>query len=184
MNFNLPPLGVNVALIALILVAAAYDIRYRRIPNWLTLTGVVTGLALNTFIYQGWPGLRLSVFGLAVSFGVYFALYMLRAMGGGDVKLMAAIGALVGVRDWFGIFLIAGIIGGFAAVTLMVMRKRVRKTFWNVGFLLSEMKSGRAAYLSNEELDVRSPKSTGLPHGAVIAVAAAIFLALSLHFTQ
>jgi len=127
-------------------------------------------------------GLRLSLAGLALGFGVYFLLYSMRAMGAGDVKLMAALGAMVGWQDWAGIFLITAIIGGFASLALMTLRGRVKKTLWNVGFVLSEMKSGRAAYLANEELDVRSGKALGMPHGAVIAAGTLVFLAMSAHF--
>jgi len=169
-------------LIALILFAAAYDIRYRRIPNWLTLTGVIVGIALNSFLYQGWPGFRLSLTGLGVGFGCYFVLYCLRAMGAGDVKLMAAVGAMVGLQNWFGIFFATAIVGGLGGLALVAFRGRVRKTVWNVGFILSEMKHGRPAYLANEELDVRSPKSLGLPHGAMIAAGTIAFLSLGSHF--
>ena len=180
--FSLPPPGVEAVLLALVLGAAVYDVRYRRIPNWLSVSGVLIGLALNTFLYQGWPGLRLSLLGLAVACGVYFLLYALRAMGAGDVKLMAAVGALVGWQDWFGIFVVAAIVGGVMALILVATKGRVKKTFWNVGFILNEMKSGRPAYIAKEELDVRNPKALGLPHGAVIAVGTVFFLALSTHF--
>jgi prepilin peptidase CpaA len=181
---TLPPPGVNFALIVLILVAAVYDLRYRRIPNWLTISGVITGIAMNTFLYRGWPGLRLSLAGLAVSFAAYFLLYSLRAMGGGDVKLMAAIGALVGVRDWFGIFMITALIGGIAGLAMLSMRGRLKKTLWNVGFILSEMKHGRPAYVRREELDVTNPKSVGLPHGAMIALGTIMFLSISVRLTH
>jgi Flp pilus assembly protein protease CpaA len=59
LTFTLPPPGINITLLTLIAVAAVYDLLYRRIPNWLTIGGVIAGLALNTFIYQGWPGLQL-----------------------------------------------------------------------------------------------------------------------------
>jgi prepilin peptidase CpaA len=182
LNFTLPPPGVSITLIALILVAAVYDLLYRRIPNWLTIGGVLAGIALNSFIYRGWPGLRLSLLGLLVGFAAYFILYSLRAMGAGDVKLMAAIGALVGVRDWFGIFLLTAIIGGVAGLAMVAARGRLKKTLWNVGFILSEMKSGRPAYVRREELDVKNPKSVGLPHGAVIALGTIVFLGLSARF--
>jgi prepilin peptidase CpaA len=184
LSFTLPPPGIAVLLLALVAGAAAYDVPFRRIPNWLTATGVLLGIAMNTFLYQGWPGLRMSLIGLAVGFSAYFVLYSLRAMGAGDVKLMAAIGAMVGWQDWFGIFIVTAIIGGFASMVLMALRGRVKKTLWNVGFVLSEMKSGRAAYLSNEELDVRSSKAIGLPHGAVIAAGTVVFLGLSMHFAS
>jgi prepilin peptidase CpaA len=183
-SLTLPPPGITALLFALVIGAAAYDIPYRRIPNWLTASGALLGLGMNTFLYQGWPGLRFSLGGLALGFGAYFMLYMLRAMGAGDAKLMAAVGAMVGWQDWLGIFVVTAIIGGFASLALMTLRGRVKKTLWNVGFVLSEMKSGRAAYLANEELDVRSAKSVGLPHGAVIAAATLMFLAMSAHFTS
>jgi prepilin peptidase CpaA len=182
--FSPPPPGAEALLVLVVLVAAVYDIRYRRIPNWLSLGGVLLGVALNAFLYQGWPGLRLSLQGLGMGFGVYFLLYMLRAMGAGDVKLMGAVGAIVGWRDWFGTFLITAIIGGMIALILVALRGRVQKTLWNVGFILSELKSGRPAYMGKEELDVRSPKALGLPHGAVIAVGTIFFLALASHFGQ
>jgi len=183
-TFNPPPLGVNAILVAMIMVAAIYDIRYRRIPNWVIIPGGLAGIALNSFLYQGWPGLRLSLLGLAVGLGSYFILYMLHAMGAGDVKLMAAIGAMVGAGDWFGIFIITAIIGGFVGLGLVALRGRLKKTIWNVAFILTEMKSGRSAYLANEELDVRNPRSLGMPHGAVIALGTMVFLGLSAHFKQ
>jgi prepilin peptidase CpaA len=183
-SLTLPPPGILALLLALVAGAAAYDIPYRRIPNWLTASGVLLGLGMNMFLYQGWPGLRISLGGLALGFGAYFMLYMLRAMGAGDVKLMAAVGAMVGWQDWVGIFILTAVIGGFASLGLMTLRGRVKKTLWNVGFVLNEMKSGRAAYLGNEELDVRSAKSVGLPHGAVIAAATLTFIGMSAHFTS
>jgi prepilin peptidase CpaA len=180
-SFTLPPPAIAVLLLALVIGAAAYDIPYRRVPNWITAAGVLLGLGMNAFLY-GWPGLQTSLAGLAVGFGAYFILYSMRAMGAGDVKLMAAIGAMVGWQDWFGIFIVTAIVGGFASMGLMAMRGRVKKTLWNVGFVLTEMKSGRAAYLSNEELDVRSGKAVGLPHAAVIAAGTLVFLGLSIHF--
>jgi prepilin peptidase CpaA len=171
-------------LLALVLGAAIYDVRYRRIPNWLTVSGVVIGLLLNAFLYPTWPGLLFSLKGLALAFGVYLALYAVRAMGAGDVKLMAAVGSLVGWQNWFGIFLITAVIGGLMAVILVTARKRLKKTLWNVGFILTEMKSGRPAYAGKEELDVRNPKSVGLPHGAVIAVGTLFFLALAAHVAR
>jgi prepilin peptidase CpaA len=182
MSLQMPPRGIEAVLLALVLCAAVFDVRYRKIPNWLTLLGVLVGLGLNTFLFQGWPGLRLSLMGLGLGFGVYFVLYALRAMGAGDVKLMAAVGSMVGWEDWFGIFIITAIVGGVAALLLVLFRGRLKKTLFNVSFILSEMKSGRPAYMGKEELDVRSPKALGLPHGAVIAVATLAFLALSAHY--
>jgi prepilin peptidase CpaA len=184
----IPP-GIEAILLTLVLGAAVYDVRYRRIPNWLSVGGVLVGLAMNTFIGRldirpGWPALRFSLLGFAIGFGAYFVLYALRAMGAGDVKLMGAVGAMVGWENWFGIFIITAVIGGAMALILVIAKKRLTKTVFNVGFILNEMKSGRPAYLAKEELDVKSPKALGLPHGAVIAVGTLFFLAVTAHFTK
>lgn len=187
LSLTLPPRGIEMVLLALVLGAAIYDVRYRRIPNWLSVGGVLIGLMLNAWLVaegRPWPGLRFSLIGMAVAFGVYFGLYALRAMGAGDVKLMAAIGAMVGWEDWFGIFIITAIIGGLAALILVALRGRFKRTIFNVSFILSEMKSGRPAYVGKEELDVRSPKAVGLPHGAVIAVGTILYLLISGYYTR
>src|ERR1035438_9905139 len=134
MRFTLPPPGVEALLLAVVLGAAVYDVRYRRIPNWLSVAGVVLGVAMNSFLW-GWPGFRNSLIGFAIAFCAYLTMYALRAMGAGDVKLMAAVGAIAGGPDWFGIFIVTAIIGGIMALILVAVRKRVKSTFWNVGFI-------------------------------------------------
>jgi prepilin peptidase CpaA len=182
--FTLPPQKVVMVLLVVLLTAATFDVLYRRIPNWLTVSGVVLGIAMNTLIGTPEAGIVYALAGLAVAFGIYAALYALRAMGAGDVKLMAAVGALVGWERWFGIFFVTALIGGVMAMILVVSRGRLQKTFFNVGFILSEMKSGRPAYLANEELDVKNKKALGLPHGAVIAVSTVFYLALSVRLVK
>jgi len=189
MSLTLPPRGIVIVLLAVLLVAAVYDVRFRRIPNWITVTGVALGVMLNAFLdgpLGSWfslAGVWFSLRGLALGFGVYFLLYAIRAMGAGDVKLMAAVGAMVGWQDWLGIFVITAVLGGIMAAILMASHGRIKKTLWNVAFILTEMKSGRPAYIKREELDVRSPKSVGLPHGAVIGVGTVFFLVLAARLT-
>ncbi|HXA48797.1 MAG TPA: A24 family peptidase [Candidatus Acidoferrum sp.] len=182
--FSPIPRGAQIVLLTLVLCAALFDARYRRIPNWLTVSGVVTGVALNSFLYSGPAGFFFALKGLGLGFGVYFALHLLHAMGAGDVKLMAAVGSITGASDWFGIFMITAVVGGFLSIVVSIAKRRLGKTLFNVGFILSEMRSLRPAYLKNEELDVKSDKALRLPHGVVIAVGTLIFLALSARFTQ
>ena len=187
MTLTLPPRGIELILLPLVIAAAVYDMRYRRIPNWLNVTGVVLGLAMNAWLIKDgspWAGLVFSLKGLGMGFGVYLVLYALHAMGAGDVKLMTAVGAMVGWEDWFGIFILTAVIGGLSAVVLALARGRLRNTLFNVGFILNEFKSGRPAYLKKEELDVKSSKALRQPHGTVIAVGTICFLLLSARFTQ
>ncbi|MGB7760189.1 MAG: A24 family peptidase [Bryobacteraceae bacterium] len=190
MTLTVPPLGIEIVLLAVLLVAAVYDVRFRRIPNWITVTGVALGLLLNAFLsgppgaWFSFAGVWFSLRGLGLAFGVYFLLHVIRAMGAGDVKLMAAVGALVGWQDWLGIFLITAVLGGVMGLILIASHGRVRKTLGNVVFILTEMISGRPAYIKKEELDVRNPKAMGLPHGAVIGVGTVFFLVVATHFAR
>jgi len=169
------PLILQVILILVAGVAAINDIRFRRIPNWLTLTGLVLGVGTNVFLFE-WAGLRESLMGLAVAFIVYFPLYLLRGMGAGDVKLMAAIGCIVGWKNWIGIFFLTAILGGLAAVAVLLARRRLAHSLVNVGGLIGGLVAFRAPYARHEELDLASPKSMKLPHGVVIACGCLLFL--------
>lgn len=172
-----PPVAVLLMLI--VSTAAVFDIRSRRIPNWLTLSGIILGFALNAVLAYPWPleGLKHSGLGLVFAFAVYFVLYLIHAMGAGDVKLMAAVGAILASPfGWFKLFIVTALIGGVFALVLLLSKGRLRKTFWNVAYLLNELGHARAPYLSREELDVKSPKAVTLPHGFTIAVSCLIFV--------
>jgi prepilin peptidase CpaA len=172
---SLPPVILQTVLVVLVAIAAVYDIRFRRIPNWLVLSGLVLGLGLNTVLSR-WQGARASLLGIALAFLVYFPLYLLRGMGAGDVKLMAAIGAIVGPSNWFGIFILSGLLGGVFAVLLLLSRGKLLNSLWNIGFLFQRLFSFKAPY-AREELDLASPKSIKLPHGVAIAAGSLLFLA-------
>jgi prepilin peptidase CpaA len=176
--------AIPVVLMTVLIAAAIYDVRYRRIPNWVSVGGVLLGIVINTLIGEPGGGLLFSLAGLAVGFGIYMVLYILRAMGAGDVKLMAAVGALVGWKAWFGVFFTTAIVGGLMALLLVLVRGRLKRTLWNVGFIVSEMGHGRPAYVGKEELDVRSPKAVGLPHGAIIAISTIFALAIGLRLPR
>jgi prepilin peptidase CpaA len=170
-----PPLVLQVILLVVVGTAALYDLRYRRIPNWVVLIGLLLGLGANTRLF-GWAGLQRSALGLGVAFLVYFPLYLLRGMGAGDVKLMAAVGSIVGWVDWIGIFFLTAIVGGLAAVALLASRSQLRRGFSNAGYLVIQLMSFRAPYARKEELDVKSEKSVKLAHGVTIAWGSVLFL--------
>ena len=169
------PLLVRAVLAILVLTAAIYDFRFRRIPNWLNLSGLVLGFGLNAFFFQ-MHGTVAAGLGLLCALAIYMPLYLLRGMGAGDVKLMAALGSLVGPGHWFQIFLATAIIGGVAAVGLTILKKRFTGTCWNVWFLIKEFTQLRLPHRGNSELDVRNPGSLRMPHGVLIAIGAMAFL--------
>jgi prepilin peptidase CpaA len=164
------------ALLALIVVVAAiFDVRWRRVPNWLTFPGLMLGIALNTLLLQS-EGLWSSLEGLGLAILVYFPLYLLRGMGGGDVKLMAAVGAIAGPANWLRIFLFTLLFGAAAAVILILSKRRVRRTLQNIGAILMSLGSGQAPYQNNPQLDVRRDEGARLPHAMTIACGTLVFL--------
>jgi prepilin peptidase CpaA len=178
---SLPPPAIRIFLELLVILAAVWDVRTRRIPNWLTLPGVVLGVALNTFLFEI-NGLWFSLKGLGLAFCVYFVLYLLRAMGAGDVKLMAAVGAAAGWENWLGILVLTSVAGAVAGLLLVAFKGRLRKTVGNLGIILSSLGRGRAPYKETPELDVSSDKAMRLPHGALIALGTLGFLASALRW--
>lgn len=80
---------------AVLVFASVTDIRNHRVPNWLTFSGMVVGLA-SYFLTGGFGGLLFSAEGLILGFALLIPFYMAGGMGAGDVKLLAAVGALLG----------------------------------------------------------------------------------------
>ena len=169
------PTVLQILLALLTLVAGASDIRTRRIPNLLVLTGVVAGLGMNWFLF-GTPGLTLAAKGLGLALLFYFPLFALRAMGAGDAKLMAAVGSIVGPGNWFGIFVLTASFGGAAGLLVVVLRKRVASTLFNVAFIIRELMAFRPPYLRREDLQAGNENAISLPHGSIIACACLMFI--------
>lgn len=123
--------------LAVSLVAAVTDVRRRRIPNVLTYTAVLAGLAAQTAVY-GLRGLLVGLCGGAVFGGVFLLLYVVRAMGAGDVKLAAALGCIVGLDASVQLMFAVFIAGGVLAVLHMMVMGRTAETLRNtlsvVGF--------------------------------------------------
>jgi prepilin peptidase CpaA len=159
----------------LVATAAIFDIRYRRIPNWLVLAGIIVGFIWNVYT-SGWSGLLRASEGLGLGFILYFPLYLIRARGAGDVKLLAAVGAIAGPANCLWIFMLTAILGGIIALVILMFRGRVRKTFYNVGWIIQDLIHFRAPFRSSGELDVTTPKGMRLPHAAMIAVGALAFI--------
>ena len=177
------PNVLKLTLVALVLLAAAYDFRFRRIPNWLNLSGVVVGLGLNTFLFAR-HGFVAALLGASLAFALYFPLYLLRAMGAGDVKLMAAIGAVVGPQNWFLIFICTAIAGGVLALAVALNKGKLKGTLRNVAVLGNELTHFRPPARDHQTLDVRNRRAMRLPHGVAIAAGSLLFVLLNgrLHF--
>ncbi len=148
--------ALRALLIAVVLSAAWCDIRTRRIPNWITVTGATLGLALHLWFGGLW-GVALSLAGAVSGLLMFIIFYIAGGMGGGDVKLFSAVGALMGPQALLIAFVFTGLIGGIAAIGLSVLRGRLRQTLWQTAPLLGGTPPSAG------------PDALRLPYGAVIA---------------
>lgn len=105
------------------IVGATYDLFTGKIPNWLTIGAAILGLLLGA-----WQGTFLiNILGLFTGILIYWPFFALGYMGGGDVKLMGAIGCFVGVERTILTMVLASLWGGIIAlVALMRRRKYIR----------------------------------------------------------
>lgn len=116
------------------LLAAYTDLRSRRIPDWLTLGAVGVALALQAVV-AGPAGLEAAVWGI-VAVGLPAAgLFALRAMGGGDVKLLAACGALLGPSAGIELLLVTALAGGGLALVTVLSGRAWKVTAGNLSLL-------------------------------------------------
>src|SRR5919202_3546799 len=98
-------------------VAACTDLRWRRIPNWLTLGAAILGLALNVML-AGLPGGGTALMGLGLGLALLLPFYVLRAVGAGDVKLLAGLGAVLGPQTLVSVALYGAIVGGLMSAAI------------------------------------------------------------------
>ncbi len=133
-------------LCALLSLAVWHDILTRRIPNWLVLSGLLMGLALNTIMPSGAGfysepsgaiGFRLAFEGAALGLALLLPFYAFGAMGAGDVKLMAMVGAFVGPESIFGTTILTLLAGGVLALAVSIWTGTLLKVLRNTRALIS-----------------------------------------------
>jgi prepilin peptidase CpaA len=157
----------------LAVIIAYYDVRYRRIPNAYVLATLCGGLAINT-IFAGMGGALTSLGGCALAFFPLFILHVFGAMGAGDVKLFAAVGAVVGTQMVIPTLLIVVITGGLIAVYSMIRARTVRMTMQRVAMILVGLLPG----WQMPRFSVPSDRRHTIPYGVAIMIGSLISVAL------
>ena len=129
---------VAVDVIAILLSSAACvtDLRTRRIPNGLTFGSAGAGLVFHA-VTGGFAGLLHGVEGWGVGVALFFLPFALGGMGGGDIKLLAALGAWLGPGETVWLALYTGVAGGIMALVVAGLRGYLRQAVSNVWLLLS-----------------------------------------------
>ena len=108
-----------------------YDVRFRRIPNVVVVCALVAGLCINTSIF-GFAGALSSLKGLGLAFLPMFMMHIFGALGAGDVKLFAAVGAVVGVALVPTTFVVVVMLGAVLAIYSMIRSGTVFSTLHGV----------------------------------------------------
>jgi prepilin peptidase CpaA len=148
-------------------VGGVKDALGRRIPNWLTYSGLIAALLVRIAL-GGWSELRAGLAGMLIAGGIFFLLFLLGGMGGGDVKLMAAVGAWVGF-DQVGIFLmVSALAGGLLAAGYMLVHKQIFETLRNTVELVRHHLT--AGIEPHPTLNVQQAGTLRLPYGVAIAI--------------
>jgi prepilin peptidase CpaA len=120
-----------VPMIGLLTWAAAVDVRSRRIPNWLSFSLVLTGLGQSVTWCRTVDGPSEAFLGLLTGFALTFVLFGLGALGGGDVKLLAGIGAWLGPVPTLLVFAGAAVLGMIIVLIQAAAQGRLAKLFRN-----------------------------------------------------
>jgi prepilin peptidase CpaA len=122
--------------LAIALIAVAFDLRTRRIPNWLTFGAAAAALAAG-WMDTGAPGLGRSALAWFVGALIFFPLFALRGMGAGDVKLVAALSAWLGPIEAVYLAIFASLAGGVVAIVVSVSQGYLRTALSNVWLMLT-----------------------------------------------
>ena len=130
LSAGLLPSPTEMLLIVLLVIAAVADWRTYRIPNWLTMGGALLGLALSGFAPE--IGVLNALGGIGLGLVLLLPLWALRVLGAGDVKLMAMVGAFVGVPQILGALVFSLIAGGVAAAGFALSRRKGLQMLRNV----------------------------------------------------
>jgi len=158
-----------VVLAVMLAVAVYLELKERRIPNWLTFSGMALGLLISYL--DGMGSFWSSLGGLTIGFGFLFIFYVFGGVGGGDVKLMGAAGTLMGVKLIEPALFYTAFIGAFLAVILVVWRK----DFWmRIGWGLKQL----AFWRKDGKTQIAPSTPVAVPYGLAIAIGclAALFM--------
>jgi prepilin peptidase CpaA len=165
---------------ALLVWAAVTDLHSRRIPNWLTFSLALGGLA-QAIAFGALSTPLASVLGLCVGFIIPFVLFALGALGGGDVKLLAGVGAWFGPQAALNVFVIAALVGAVMVVAQALAQRRGKVLIRNTAVLAVNLAHVRDVGLEHTKATGQSCRSVDrpLPYAVPVLIALAFLLASS-----
>jgi prepilin peptidase CpaA len=157
----------TVAFAVAMVVAAVVDLKSRRIPNALTISALVAGLLLRAPL--GLEAVGVGILGAGLGLVLSGPFFLAGALGGGDVKLIGAVGAFMGPGRLIGACLLIALIGGVVALLDAARRGVLRIALMNVVLLVvGWLSRGR----SQPPPTLDSPSAMTIPYGVPIAMGA------------
>ena len=148
-----------VPLFAMLALAAGIDVKSRRIPNWLTASILMTGV-FQSLLARHLVSPAQSMAGVLVGFSLPFVLFVLNAIGGGDVKLLAAVGAWVGPVNILLIFVLKDIVGLVIVLAQATRQGKLKSLARNSAVVTMNL-------LHVREVGVDTVRQSGLSGGSV-----------------
>ena len=147
------------------------DWRSRRIPNWLTVPGLVLGIAVNLWLH-GWPGAKASLLGAGLGLALLLPFVLIRSLGAGDWKFVGALGAFLGPENLLTVLLLGILVNGLMALIMIVRKKRLRETLRNLGRMLAAFLT---MHLPGPDLTLDNPDLVKVPFGVAVAIAVVLY---------
>ena len=160
-------------LLPLAVIITYYDVRYRRIPNAFVLATLVSGVTING-VFGGLSGLFASLGGCVLGFGLMFTLHVFGAMGAGDVKLFAAIGAVTGAHLVMPTFIVVVLTGGLLAIVSIIRAGVLLSTMHRVLQILIGLLPG----WEMPRFAVPTDRRNTIPYGVAITIGSIISTAI------
>ena len=170
MGTFLPLFGLAIGLV----IAAVIDVREGRIPNWLTGSLAVFGIGVNSLEY-GWDGFLFSFGGLIMGLVCLIFFYLKGGMGAGDVKLLGAIGTILGPGQVVFAFAFAAMLGGLYSLALLSNQGGMRHAWDRMFLLLSTLKVTKTIPVSGTQIPTEPKLRYALVLGLGTVIAKTLF---------
>ena len=172
----------NALLLLLVAASGFFDLKERKIPNKITFTGILIGILFN-IITGGWTGLLQSLLGMFAGLAIFFLPFVMGGMGAGDVKLMGAIGALMGWEFSVMTALYSAIVGGVMVLIHLLYTGKLRETLKKMLYSLINLLLQFVSRLGYNETVYKKFSKNGndykkvyIPYGVAIAGGAVLVL--------
>jgi prepilin peptidase CpaA len=153
---------------SVLLISFITDIKKRKILNIVTIPAIIFGFIYYT-TFEGWSGFLFSGKGFLIGLGLLIIPYLVGGMGAGDVKLMSAIGALMGTSFVFYSFIYTALIGGFIGLLLIFKSRGFMNSVKSLYFNITNIVLFRSS-LGSIIIQTDNKSSISFPYGVAIVL--------------